>query len=222
MEWQIEGVNAARLRWGRADARPAVFRIGLNCAAGTYTIKFSNGFGNNRYYTSTVTITSGEAFTDVVKTVFLPETSRVRGTWLTASASRCLLHVCLPARRCSPERMGQHERRDRITDQRDGGRWNARSIRCRTLPRISFPNSKSPTSRTNCRCQRFYEKVRVQLLTTTGTPVTFVPKRSNPTASVTPDSGTGATFTVLGVSSAFQVAAHSASAAGTLTLNSRF
>jgi hypothetical protein len=74
----IEGLRIADLAFGTASAKTFILRFGVRAPAGTYCISCRNG-GATRSYVAEFTIASGEANTDVVKSVTIP--GDVTGTW---------------------------------------------------------------------------------------------------------------------------------------------
>lgn len=74
----IEGLHVADLRLGSAFAKTVTLRFGVKAPAGTYCVSLRNAAAN-RSYVAEYTVASGEANTDVVKsiTVALDQT----GTW---------------------------------------------------------------------------------------------------------------------------------------------
>jgi len=77
---RIEGSRMSDLKFGTAAAKTITIQFGTNVKAGTYYVAVVNG-SNNRGYTTSYTVTAGEALTDVVKSVTIP--GDVTGTWAT-------------------------------------------------------------------------------------------------------------------------------------------
>lgn len=76
---RVEGLRVAGLLYGTASAKTMTLRFGVKAPAGTYCVVFINS-ATNRSYVAQYVIASGEANTDVVKSVTIPgDTS---GTWL--------------------------------------------------------------------------------------------------------------------------------------------
>jgi hypothetical protein len=76
---KIEGLRVADLLSGTASAKTVTLQFGCKGPAGTYGITLLNA-AVNRFYPTSFTISSGEANTDVVKSVTL--TLDTAGTWL--------------------------------------------------------------------------------------------------------------------------------------------
>lgn len=81
---RIEGTRAADLKSGTASAKQIIISFGVRGPAGTYCIALRNS-GTARSYIAEYTIASGEASTDVVKTVTL--TMDTTGTWATDNST---------------------------------------------------------------------------------------------------------------------------------------
>jgi hypothetical protein len=89
----LEGYRVADLKWGTAAAQPITIRFGCNGTAGTYCVTVMNGAATNRCYVSEFTIASGEANTDVVKSVTIP--GDTTGTWLKDNSLSIYIFWCL-------------------------------------------------------------------------------------------------------------------------------
>lgn len=91
----VQRLEASRMRdflFGSIDARPGVIRIGVRAPAGTYCVSIVNA-ANDRSFVAEVTISGGEANTDVVKTLtFAGDTT---GTWLTDDVKGWNLFFCV-------------------------------------------------------------------------------------------------------------------------------
>jgi hypothetical protein len=77
----IEGIRSAGLFLGKPTAKTVTLSFGIKAPAGTYGVALRNGASPTRSYVAEVTVASGEANTDVVKTVTIPLDTA--GTWLT-------------------------------------------------------------------------------------------------------------------------------------------
>jgi hypothetical protein len=89
----IEGLRIAGLMFGSATAKTVVARFGVRAPAGTYGVSLAGSGSNNRLYVAEFTVASGEADTDVVKSVVIP--GDVAGTWLTDNTKVLSLHFCM-------------------------------------------------------------------------------------------------------------------------------
>ena len=76
----IEGLRTADLKFGSAAAKTVTVQFGCKGPAGTYCIVLFNA-ALNRSYVAEYVIASGEANTDVVKSVTIP--GDITGTWAT-------------------------------------------------------------------------------------------------------------------------------------------
>jgi hypothetical protein len=77
---RLEGYRVAPFRFGSASAATITLRFGVKAPAGTYCVGFRNA-ASNRAYIAEYVISSGEANTDVVKTITLDGDQS--GTWVT-------------------------------------------------------------------------------------------------------------------------------------------
>lgn len=75
----IEGISVADARFGTGAARQVVLRLGVNSSApGTFGVSLSNS-GGTRSWVGSITISSGEVNTDVVREILVP--GDVTGSW---------------------------------------------------------------------------------------------------------------------------------------------
>lgn len=81
----IEGLRAADLKSGTANAKTVTVQFGVKAPAGTYCVNFRTNPAYTRTYVAEYTIAAGEANTDVVKSVTL--TLDTTGTWPFDNAS---------------------------------------------------------------------------------------------------------------------------------------
>ena len=88
----VEGLRVADLKIGTASAKQVTFQFGIKAPAGTYCVALYNGAAN-RSYVSEVVVASGEANTDVVKSVTL--TLDTAGTWVTDNTAGLYIQITL-------------------------------------------------------------------------------------------------------------------------------
>lgn len=89
---KIEGQRAADLRWGTAAAKAVTLDFGVNLPTGTYGVSIQNA-AQNRSYVQTITISAGEAGTDVRRTLTFP--GDTAGTWPKDNTASMLVFFTL-------------------------------------------------------------------------------------------------------------------------------
>jgi hypothetical protein len=90
----LEGRDAAALRWGKATAKPLIWRFMFNGPAGTYCAAARNG-GLTRSCVKEFIVTAGQANTDTIQSVTFP--AETAGTWDEANGVGIYLSIALAA-----------------------------------------------------------------------------------------------------------------------------
>lgn len=90
----LEGSKVADFLFGTSAAKSGIIRFGIKAPAGTYGVSIRNA-ASDRSFVAEITISSGEANTDVVKEV--PFTGDITGTWQTGDVSSWLFGIILAA-----------------------------------------------------------------------------------------------------------------------------
>lgn len=88
----IEGTVIQDFGWGTSQGRAIVARIGIRAPAGTYSFVVRN-VASTRAYTVPLTITAGQANTDVVFTVAIP--AETTGVWETGNVASLFFDLML-------------------------------------------------------------------------------------------------------------------------------
>ena len=95
--WQlthtIEGTDISPLKWGTADAVPAILRFGFKGPAGTYGVSIINSPINDRSWVGLFTIAAGEANTDKIIQLAIPGTTT--GTWGAGISAAATFRIAL-------------------------------------------------------------------------------------------------------------------------------
>lgn len=89
---RIEGLRVADLRFGSTSAKTVTIQFGCKGPAGTYCVAINNS-AVNRSSVAEFTISSGEANTDVIKSVTIPGDQT--GTWLSDNGTGFLVFFTL-------------------------------------------------------------------------------------------------------------------------------
>jgi hypothetical protein len=94
MTTRVEGIRAADLQWGTANAKTVTLDFGCNLPTGTYCIGIQNA-AQNRSYVATYSISGPEGGTDVRRSIVIPgDTS---GTWAKDNTTGILVLFGLAA-----------------------------------------------------------------------------------------------------------------------------